>query len=122
MATSLLMRDGDIAIETDGSSHWTTDLATETAQRLQAKYGLWLGEWFLDLREGVPYYRDVLGRNRNLTVVQNVLRRVAATDPGIDSLPIFDVQLDSGRMLSVNFTAVLTTGQVLSQTLEPFTV
>lgn len=121
MATSLLLDDtGDIAIDPDGSTHWTPDLATETAQRLQCKYGLWLGEWFLDLREGVPYYREVLGRNRNMTVVQTVLRKVAATDPGVDNVPVFDVQLGADRHLSVSFTAVLTTGEVI--TLNPFIV
>lgn len=120
MATNLLIRNGDIAIDSNGASHWTTDLATETAQRLQAKYGLWLGEWFLDLREGVPYYRDVLGRNRNLSVVRTVLRRVAATDPAVDNVPAFDMQLGSDRHLSVSFTAVLATGEVI--TLNPFVV
>ena len=122
MATNLALDDtGDIAIASDGTQRWTASLAEEVAQRLESKYGLWLGEWFLDIREGVPYYRDILVRNPNMTVVRSVLRKVATDDPGVDDVPVFEVALDSRtRQLSVSFSATLISGEVI--TLNPFLI
>lgn len=121
MTTSPYMVDGDIAVASDGTQRWTALVAEDTQQRLQAKYGLFLGEWFLDTREGVPYYRDVLKRGPNMTVVRSVLQKVATDDPAVENVTRFDVVLDAAtRRLSVEFTAQLTSGEVLE--VGPFIV
>lgn len=118
--TSPFMTGGDIAIAADGTQRWAT-FAEETAQRLQAKYGFYLGEWFLDLREGVPYYRDVLKKAPNMTVVRSTLMKVATDDPAVEGLTNFEAVLDTAtRRLSVRLTATLTSGAVLE--LGPFIV
>ena len=121
MPTSPYMVNGDIWVGSDGTQRWTASLAEEVSQRLQAKYGLFLGEWFLDRRAGVPYYRDVLVRAPNMAVVRSQLLKVASDDPGVESVTSFDMVLDSStRQLSVTLAVQLTDGEVLE--LEPFIV
>lgn len=123
MATNIFMTDdGDIAVATNGTQRWTSSVAEEAAQRLQNKYQLFLGEWFLDLREGVPYYRDILGvKPLNMQAVRAVLRKVATDDPAVDSITEFTAELDGvTRRLTVGLVVQLITGEVLA--LEPFLV
>jgi hypothetical protein len=124
MAISILQTDdGDIYVSPTGTQSWTspTDLLTEATQRLRAKYQLFLGEWFLDEREGVPYYRDILVKNPNMGVVRTVLRKVTADDPAVEAVTLFEATLDSAtRHLTVALTAQLIDGTTLD--LEAFIV
>lgn len=123
MATNILETDdGDIAVATDGTQRWTTSIAEEVSQRLRAKYNLFLGEWFLDLRTGVPYYREALGvKPLNMPAVRAMLRKVATDDPAVESIVQFELTLDAvARRLTVECVVQLTTGEVLE--LEPFIV
>lgn len=38
----------------------TSDLAKEVAQRLTVAFNFFRGEWFLDTREGLPYYEEII--------------------------------------------------------------
>lgn len=123
MATSILMTDdGDIAVATDGTQRWTASIAEETSQRLRNKYQLFLGEWFLDTREGVPYYREVLGKKPiNMPAVTAMLRKIATDDPAVESILEFTAEFDGPtRKLTVTIMVQLITGDVLD--LEPFLV
>lgn len=123
MATNIFMTDdGDIAVAADGSQRWTLTLAEEASQRLRNKYRLFLGEWFLDLREGVPYYRDLLGvKPLNMPAARAVLQKIAADDPAVESVTEFTLELVAEtRKLFVGCVVQLITGEVL--TLEPFLV
>jgi hypothetical protein len=113
---ALYMVNNDIAIAADGSQRWAS-FAEETAQRLRAKYKLFLGEWFLDLRKGVPYYRDVLKRAPNMSGVRSTLMKVATDDPAVEGLTRFELVLDAAtRRLTVSLTATLITGESLGLT------
>lgn len=123
MATSILMTDdGDIAVAADGTQRWTATLVEETAQRLRNKYQLFLGEWFLDLRVGVPYYRVALGvKPLNMPAVRAMLQKVATDDPAVEAITEFTAEFDGAtRKLTVSIVVQLITGEVLE--LEPFLV
>lgn len=59
------------------------DGADYARQRAEVTFNFWLGEWFLDLREGMPYRRDVLIKDPNRDTVRSVIRRGWLTVPGI---------------------------------------
>ena len=76
-------------------------------QRLSARLRFFLGEWFLDRRLGVPYYRDVLVKNPSIPLVTSVFRRVVAGTPGIDRVHSFTARLDASRReLTASFEAL----------------
>lgn len=74
-----------------------------TAERLQTRLRILLGEWFLDRRAGVPYLEQVIGR-ANIGHVRQILRtRILATE-GVRTLDRLDLVLDrQSRVLTVTF-------------------
>lgn len=83
-------------------------------QRLMSRFRFFLGEWFLDQRLGVPYFRDVLVKNPDLGVIRSLFRRLILTTPGVLSLTSFELLYDdSARTLSFDFSARVTGGNVV---------
>lgn len=86
----------------------------EIAQKLRTRYLFFLGEWFLDLREGIPYYEKIFVKPFNQTDVNSILREVAETTPGVAEVTQFDAPFDSTtRQLAVSFTGKSDSGEPL---------
>jgi hypothetical protein len=83
--------DGDLDIST-GNLRVVTDVATITAAKLSNLFGLFKGEWFLDGRQGVPYFQYVMVSNPNLSLIANLFRQVALAAPGVAT--VMSVDLD----------------------------
>jgi hypothetical protein len=106
---------GDLDITELGQGRLTGTLLEEVGQRLRTKLQHFLGEWFLDQNLGLPYYRDVLVRNPNLSVIKALFQDVISSDRGVEQLTLLDLALDSEtRVLSVSFEAVLNSSELLS--------
>lgn len=95
--------------------------AAAIQQQLRIRMQFFLGEWFLDTREGIPYYRDILIKNPSLSIIRDIFRKAIITTPGIVSVDQLDVSVDSKtRTATVSFRATLDTGEVLI--FEPFII
>lgn len=98
-------------------------LATDAealAQSLHCDFVFFLGEWFLDHREGVPLYRDVFKKNPSIPLITSIFRRIVEDKEGVSHVPLFVVALDaSTRALSISFEAVTVTGQIIDFTSPP---
>lgn len=98
--------------------------AEEKAQKINARLDLFLGEWFLDTRVGVPWYELVLVKNPDLEVVRQVFRRVINSVEGIaevvDVTLVFDREK---RELSYEYEALDDEGtRITGGSQEPFIV
>ncbi len=105
MAVFRIIPAGDLAI----TNHQIVlvSAVTLTRQKLRSRFKFFLGEWFLDLRQGMPYYRDVFVKNPNIPVIRSLFRRCAIETPGVKSLRRFDLALDAvERELSFDFEAI----------------
>ena len=105
---------GDLVIE---NGHFVIARGLDyTRQQLSIRYRFFHREWFLDLREGIPYYRDVFVWNPNLDVIRSLFRRVALRTPGVLALPRFEVDYTSAtRVLGFNFEALCRGGSFIVQ-------
>lgn len=82
--------------------------------KLAQRFRFFLGEWFLDLRKGIPYYRDVLGRMFNRDAARAIFRGVLRTIPDIASIVRFDLVFDRAtRRLAFDFEVTLFDGTTL---------
>ncbi|HYQ47149.1 MAG TPA: hypothetical protein VER11_34500 [Polyangiaceae bacterium] len=82
-------------------------------QKLSARFKFFLAEWFLDQRQGIPYYRDVFTKNPNLDVVRSLFKKVILGCPGVLSLASYSLSFDeSARQLTFRFQAMVTGGVV----------
>lgn len=91
---------GDLDLSTNDVQ--LVDGVDAVRQELQIRYRFFLGEWFLDPDEGVPYVRDVLKKAPNEAQVRALLIEVARTTPGVASVDNIELDLDSAtRVLTV---------------------
>lgn len=83
-------------------------------QKLSARFKFFLGEWFLDLRQGVPYYRDVFTKDPNLDVIRSLFRKLILGTPGVLSLASFVINYDqASRSMTFAFQAKVSGGVVI---------
>ena len=83
-------------------------------QKLSCRFKFFVKEWFLDQREGIPYYRDVFVKNPNLALIRSLFMRVLTKCPGVLDVPVFSLDYDaSNRSLRFDFQAVVTGGVIV---------
>lgn len=65
------------------------------AQHLQCRYRTFLGEWFLDVDEGVPYYQEFFTKQANINALQSIMKTVAFETVGVTDITEFDFDFDN---------------------------
>lgn len=110
----------DLALDATGDLDLSTNDFTlvegleAIRQELQIRYRFFLGEWFLNENEGVPYQNDVLKKNPNEARVRAVMIEVARTTPGVREVTSLELSLDGeSRTLSVTVTVGADAGEGL---------
>jgi len=69
-------------------------------QRLQS----FLGEWFLDIEVGVPYFQDILKKDVSISKISNIFKDEILNTPGVVELQQFDLSFNElTRRLSLTF-------------------
>ena len=113
----LTIDDNDLDVSTGDLQ--LTEGALGIAQHLRIRLRFFLGEWFLDIRLGVPYFQRILVKNPGTSVVRTIIRDVVITTPGVASMNNFKTDYNGAtRKLDVSFTAVTTSGEPLEFTEE----
>lgn len=83
-------------------------------QKIAVRLKFFLGEWFRDTRQGVPWFRDVLVQNPDLNVIRSVYRAVILSVQEVSSVDRIDlVWTKPLREVAVEFDATLVAGGVL---------
>lgn len=94
------------------------DLSINTGKELveqRLKQSLWffLGEWYLDITDGVPYYRDILIKAPIQITVESVLKSTILRTPGVLELTKFLLEYENDtRSLELNFGVLSTFGNI----------
>lgn len=96
----LLDATGDLDLSTNDFQ--LVDGVEAVRQELQIRFRFFLGEWFLNTAEGVPYIRDVLKKAANEAQVRAMLAEVARSTAGVASVDTVELDLDNAtRLLTV---------------------
>ena len=96
MATGdLVLRDGDVLL---------IDNAERVAQQILITLRFWLGEWFLDTKDGIPYLEYVLVKSPNLLHIRQIFTEAMEKVDGVKRIEemnlVFDVK---NRSLHVDY-------------------
>jgi hypothetical protein len=79
---------------------FTADPVTFAQQKLSETLAFWQGEWFLDLRQGIPYRPHVYGARPDMRLLDSLFRTAALRTRGVASVTRIDITL-TGRALQV---------------------
>ena len=96
MATGdLVLHDGDVLL---------IDNAERVAQQILITLRFWLGEWFLDAKDGIPYLEYVLVKSPNLLHIRQIFTEAMEKIDGVKRVEemnlVFDVK---NRSLHVDY-------------------
>jgi hypothetical protein len=73
-------------------------------QRLRQNLKAYQGDWFLDESNGLPYYKDILVKNPDISNIESIFKVAIAETEGVDELLAFDSSFDSSiRQFSISF-------------------
>lgn len=117
-ATVLNPTPGDLMLGEGGDEVVLTELKLEVAQRLWVAFNFFLGEWFLNLDEGTPWFQRVLGKgvqDRD-RVIRAVLSQVILQTEGVSAINRFSYEVDRNRKMSFKFTCSLEDGSTFKST------
>lgn len=104
---------GDLYLE-NGTVRLTGTLAEEVAQLLWIRFQWWLGEWFLDTTQGMPYQQTILGQKTPIGIIQQIYKRLIVTCPGVSALTSFSLKKLTGRAIQIIFACKLADGTTLN--------
>lgn len=86
----------------------------ELAQRILIKLRTYKGELFHNTLFGIPYYQDILGKNRDLGTIESILKQAIVEESYVKKLLEFSMDYVAGsRTLTVSFLAELFTDEEL---------
>lgn len=106
---------GDLVVDRD--VYFTTGPAA-VVQGIRLRLLAFLGEWFLDLDHGVPWFQDILGRKYDAARMRALVRAAIVAAPGVDELVALAISFEPApRRVSISFD-VRTTYGVTSSTVE----
>lgn len=87
--------------------------ANQKAQQIKIALRTFLGEWFLDNTQGIPYFEQVLLKQVEKNKIENLFRHKIAAVKGVKRVLKLDTQIDrQARVLWVQFEAETAEGIV----------
>lgn len=102
----------DIAI--DSGNFRLIDNKERIAQQLRITLWEWLGEWFLDARDGVPYREYILVKNPNMKHIRQVISDNIMKVAGVNRIDELNLNYDpKSRTLIVDFAVDTDEGQII---------
>lgn len=112
MTTLKLDSDHDVAIVSNAPV--LVSGADEVLQRLKNRLKTFEGEWFLDTRIGLPFYREIFVKNPRGDRVASYIKREIINTPGVLELLEYTQTIGtSARTLTVSFKVLATDGAII---------
>lgn len=110
ITNDLVFRDFDFALIDD---------TKQIMQNLAIRLRFVLGEWYLDITAGIPYYEEFFRKNPNQIQIESILKQEIVQTRGIEELISFEADFDKRRRIfSVKFSARSISGEALLKELE----
>ena len=81
------------------------DNAERVAQQILITLRFWLGEWFLDTTQGVPYLEYILVKNPNENHIRQILTEAILSVEGVNTVDNMELDFDvRNRKMAVTYT------------------
>jgi len=112
MSDIALTADGDLDLTKQRINLVEGEDAIEQNVRIRLQF--FFESWFLDLRQGIPFFRDILIKAPNMILVDSLFREAVLSTQGISAVPVFSSTIDTAaRQLTIRFAATMDTGETL---------
>ncbi len=116
---------GDLALRTDenGNKHaYFVEGVDAIVQCYRIRLAFFLGEWFLDRNQGMPYLQKIMIYDPDVVVIRSLFRKALLTVPGTKDVRELRVSIDreSRRIRIEQLSTVLINNSIVTLTERPF--
>lgn len=117
--------DGDLDLRTDanGMKHvYLVEGIDAIVQTYRIRLQFFLGEWFLDRNQGMPWVQKILIHNPRIPVIRSIFRKALLSVPGTKDVRELELTIDkpTRRLTLHQLSTVLINDQVVTLTERPF--
>ncbi len=105
--------NNDLVLAPKGSLKLVSDGA-EVLQHIRTRLQFFLGEWFLDIKSGTPYFQEIFTKPANLANIESIFKSRILSTPEVSRLTEFSMDYEgaSSRKLIINFSAETVYGNI----------
>lgn len=105
----LLILENDLVLTSDADPDGTQPVLQDILQRLS----FFLGEWFMDNTQGLPWFQQILIKNPDQSKIDALFLNTIMGTPGVIQVNAYSFTVNSTqRILSVSFNALSTSGPI----------
>nr|DAT37183.1 MAG TPA: baseplate wedge protein [Caudoviricetes sp.] len=109
MKDLLLDKDGDLYLTQNGD----VSLTDSVRQAILIRLRWFLGEWIFNTSFGMPYYSQILIKNPNTAVIEQLFRQQILSVAEVIKIESLSVQINRRlRICTVHFKALTTQGAI----------
>lgn len=95
------------------------DQTGQIMQNLAIRLRFFLGEWYLDITQGLPFFETFFRKAPNQIQIESILKEEIVNTRGIVEITSFETSFDqSRRIYTVKFTARSINGEELQKEME----
>lgn len=111
---------GDLHMQGRQYHYWSGTLAAR--QKQQTRLNMFLGEWFININEGIPYYQSVFVKNPSNPVILSIFRKALLLDPQVLRVNTISLEVDGAtREAQLFYDVTLKSGErITSADYGPF--
>jgi hypothetical protein len=103
----------DLSLDTGGRLEYLSG-DDAVVQEISTRLKFLRGEAFTDLREGVPWYQEILRKGLDLARVRSIIRQTIASVPAVLDVPSVEIDLErETRTATIRWTARVASGRVI---------
>ena len=78
----------------------------KTVQSIKTRLLFFVGEWFLDLDAGTPYFQEIFKKPPNLDNIESIIKTRILRTEGVNTIISFDIDFNSNaRGVTIQFEA-----------------
>ena len=100
MSSLKLNSDGDLDIENNSFNLVVGE--DEVAQKIKTVLRTIRGECFLNLSKGIPLITEVMGKNKNLNLIESLYKNEIIKIESVESLDSFVLEIQDDRSLNIS--------------------
>ena len=113
---ALNRKDRDLVFSANANGFATLlpiDGADRILQKIVITLNMWLKDWFLDQRLGVPYVETIFVKQTRKSTIESIIRTQIMSVVGVRQILDFSLATDPAtRLLTINFVADTVEGTV----------
>ena len=96
------LSSGD-AVFVKGTTSVVREAGANVAQRLYIMLRTFMGEWYLNIEHGVPYFQSILGQKNTKQAIDLIFQQKILEEEGVQEVLEFTSSLSVARVYSMSF-------------------